>query len=203
MTERQNVAVLVRLSLEADDEDLSATAPGRKQDRPASSSEKWRPVIGRGIKSRDEQEKDACGFVESREGRYVYTYEEPDTSAWKRKRVRQPDATVAYRVILPVFDGALADLQHRMAPEVVKRGPPGWEGSTQDSEEPRPCGRSGQTPTVDRIAVHSRSRGSRTGRRPGVGQAEFSAHRRSRSRRHHTVFPALIPGDHHTASASR
>ncbi|GAA3882374.1 recombinase family protein [Streptomyces lacrimifluminis] len=115
--EGQNWAVLVRLSLEADDEELSATAPGRKQDRPASNGEKWRPATGRDIKSREEQEKDARRFVESRGGRYVYTYEEPDTSAWKRKRVRQPDGTVAYRVIRPVFEGALADLKRGMAPD--------------------------------------------------------------------------------------
>ncbi|WP_405547796.1 recombinase family protein [Streptomyces phaeochromogenes] len=68
------------------------------------------------MKSREEQEKDTRRFVESRGGRYVHTYEEPDTSAWKRKRVRQPDGTVAYRVIRPVFEGALEDLKRGAAP---------------------------------------------------------------------------------------
>ncbi|MFF0065345.1 hypothetical protein ACFYRC_28030 [Streptomyces sp. NPDC005279] len=49
-------------------------------------------MTGRDIKNRDEQEKDSRGFVEQRGGRYVYTYEEPDTSAWKRKRVRLPSS---------------------------------------------------------------------------------------------------------------
>jgi site-specific DNA recombinase len=30
--------------------------------------------------------------MESRHGNYVFTYEEPDTSAYKRKRVRLPTA---------------------------------------------------------------------------------------------------------------
>ncbi|WP_308283682.1 recombinase family protein [Streptomyces glomeratus] len=78
---------------------------------------RWRPATGRDIGSREEQEKDARRFVESRGGRYVYTYEEPDTSAWKRKRVRQPDGTVAYRVIRPVFEGALEDLKRGTTPD--------------------------------------------------------------------------------------
>lgn len=45
------------------------------------------------------------------------TYEEPDTSAWKRQRVRQPDGTVAYRVIRPVFEGALEDLKRGSTPD--------------------------------------------------------------------------------------
>lgn len=62
--------------------------------------------------------------MESRGGRYVYTYEEPDTSAWKRKRVRQPDGTVAYRVIRPVFEGALEDLKPGRTPDGQRLPPP-------------------------------------------------------------------------------
>ncbi|MFJ8723589.1 hypothetical protein [Streptomyces sp. NPDC093269] len=98
---------LVRLSLEPDATEPSASAPNKTPDHPAGNGPTWRPATGRDIKSREQQEKDARRFVESRGGRYVYTYEEPDTSAWKRKRVRQPDGTVAYRVIRPVFEGAL------------------------------------------------------------------------------------------------
>ncbi|MEV4445455.1 MULTISPECIES: recombinase family protein [Streptomyces] len=73
-------------------------------------------MTGRDIRSRDEQEKDNRSFVESRGGRYVYTYEEPGTSAWKRKRVRLPNGEIGYRVIRPVFEGALEDLKRGTAP---------------------------------------------------------------------------------------
>lgn len=69
------------------------------------------PISGRDIRGRDEQEKDCRTFVESRGGTYVHTYVEPDTSAWKRKRVQLPDGRYGYRVIRPVFEGALNDLK--------------------------------------------------------------------------------------------
>ncbi|MER7921839.1 hypothetical protein ABTY96_01680 [Streptomyces sp. NPDC096057] len=53
-----------------------------------------------------------AGHVESRGGNYVGTYDEPDTSAWKKKRVKQPDGTTVYRVIRPVFEGSLKDLKN-------------------------------------------------------------------------------------------
>ncbi|MGW4672292.1 recombinase family protein [Streptomyces sp. NPDC004324] len=84
---------------------------------PAEAGTRWRPATGRDIKSRDEQEMDARRFVESRKNSYVHTYEEPDTSAWKRRRVRQPDGTVAYRVIRLVFEGALEDLKRGKTPD--------------------------------------------------------------------------------------
>ncbi|TVZ76588.1 recombinase family protein [Streptomyces sp. BK340] len=116
--EGQNWAVLVRLSLEPDADELTSSAPSATPSaRPAEDGPKWRPATGRDIKSRQEQEKDGRRFVESRGGRHVYTYEEPDTSAWKRKRVRQPDGTVAYRVIRPVFEGALEDLKRGTTPD--------------------------------------------------------------------------------------
>ncbi len=73
-------------------------------------------LTGRDIKGREEQEKDVRRFVESRGGRYVFTYEEPDTSAWKRRRVREPDGRIVYRVVRPVFQGMLADLTRGTAP---------------------------------------------------------------------------------------
>ncbi|MFJ6560350.1 recombinase family protein [Streptomyces sp. NPDC091412] len=115
--EGQNWAALVRLSLEAEDEELSASSARRQPNRVSDNGTKWRPATGRDIKSREEQEKDARRFVESRGGRHVYTYEEPDTSAWKRKRVRQPDGTISYRVIRPVFEGALEDLKRGTTPD--------------------------------------------------------------------------------------
>jgi hypothetical protein len=44
------------------------------------------------VKSRDEQAADCRAFVEHRSGSYVYTYEEPNTSAYKRRRVRDAEA---------------------------------------------------------------------------------------------------------------
>ncbi|GHD68759.1 integrase [Streptomyces mirabilis] len=109
----QNWAGLVRLSFEVDEGPATAgdDATGSTDAKPA-----FRPMTGRDIRSRDEQEKDNRSFVESRGGRYVYTYEEPDTSAWKRKRVRLPSGEIGYRVIRPVFEGALEDLKRGTAP---------------------------------------------------------------------------------------
>lgn len=111
--EGQNWAGLVRLSFEVDGgpADSESDTSGTAEARPA-----YRPMTGRDIKSRDEQEKDNRNFVEGRGGRYVYTYEEPDTSAWKRKRVRLPNGEIGYRVIRPVFEGALEDLKRGVAP---------------------------------------------------------------------------------------
>ena len=74
-------------------------------------------ATGRDIKGRDEQAKDCQRFVESRSGTYVYTYEEPDTSAYKRKRVRLPDGRTVYRVVRPVFEAALEDLKRGRTPD--------------------------------------------------------------------------------------
>ncbi|MEV7025506.1 recombinase family protein [Kitasatospora sp. NPDC093558] len=105
--EGQNWAGLTRLSTEEEEGELTDTTASGK-------AKKY--LTGKDIKSRDEQEKDDREFVESRGGRYVYTYTEPDTSAWKRRRVRLPDGQVAYRVVRPVFEGALKDLKERRAP---------------------------------------------------------------------------------------
>ncbi|MFI8233476.1 recombinase family protein [Streptomyces sp. NPDC085900] len=111
--EGQHWAGLVRLSFEVDEApaDPESDASDTAEAKPA-----FRPMTGRDIKSRDEQEKDNRKFVEGRGGRYVYTYEEPDTSAWKRKRVRLPNGEIGYRVIRPVFEGALEDLKRGVAP---------------------------------------------------------------------------------------
>jgi len=71
---------------------------------------------GADLLGRDAQERQCRQFVESRGGRYVHTYEEPDTSAWKRKRVQQADGSVVYRVFRPVFRAALEDLRRGVAP---------------------------------------------------------------------------------------
>lgn len=103
-----NWAGLTRLSTEeAEGEPLEADS------QPGAAS---RFITGRDIKSTAEQEKDNREFVTGRGGRYVYTYTEPDTSAWKRRPVRLPDGRVVHRVIRPVFEGALADLKSGRAP---------------------------------------------------------------------------------------
>jgi site-specific DNA recombinase len=99
-----NLAGLVRLS------------PGFNNQYGAGLQDGQRPFSGRDIKSTDEQEKDTRAYAERRGGRYVFTYEEPDTSAWRRRRVRLPDGSTVYRVIRPVFEGALNDLKRGVAP---------------------------------------------------------------------------------------
>ncbi|MEU5428251.1 recombinase family protein [Streptomyces olivoreticuli] len=78
------------------------------------------PFSGADINNRDEQENHCQGYVENRQGNYVYTYDEPDTSAWKKKRIKQPDGSYIYRVIRPVFEGALEDLKRGVAPNGQK-----------------------------------------------------------------------------------
>jgi site-specific DNA recombinase len=99
-----NLAGLVRLS------------PGSNNRYGDDLAEGQRPFSGQDIKSTDEQEKDTRLYTTRRGGSYVHTYREPDTSAWRRRRVVQPDGTTAYRVIRPVFEGALNDLKRGVAP---------------------------------------------------------------------------------------
>ncbi|MEV6651764.1 recombinase family protein [Streptomyces sp. NPDC051219] len=105
--EGQNWAGLARLSTEETEGEITSGG---------ASEMTSRFVTGRDIKSTEEQEKDGRRFVEDRGGQYVHTYMEPDTSAWKRRRVRLPDGSVGYRVVRPVFEGALEDLKRGMAP---------------------------------------------------------------------------------------
>jgi site-specific DNA recombinase len=108
----QNWAGLVRLSFELDTQDTD-----RETDTDDGTRPRFVPQTGHDIKGRDEQIKDARKFVESRGGNYVHTYEEPDTSAWKRRRVKLPDGRLVYRVIRPVFEGALNDLKESRTPK--------------------------------------------------------------------------------------
>jgi site-specific DNA recombinase len=101
-----NFAGLVRLSFEPEyGREEPAGAPGKPY------------MTGRDIKGRDEQEKDCSAYVTNRKGKYVYTYEEPDTSAFKRRPVRLPDGRTVYRVVRPVFEGALEDLKRGQTPD--------------------------------------------------------------------------------------
>ncbi|MFB6518614.1 recombinase family protein [Streptomyces sp. NPDC056401] len=70
------------------------------------------PVLtGNDINNREEQERLIRERVQRFGGTYVGTYNEPDTSAWKKRRIKQPDGTYKSRVIRPVLYGALADLK--------------------------------------------------------------------------------------------
>jgi site-specific DNA recombinase len=100
-----NLAGLVRESMEL-------PTPGEDEEDPRSR----RPVTGREIKSRDEQEKDCRAYVERGGGRYAHTYEEPDTSAYKRRRVTLPDGRRAYRVVRPAYAAALEDMKRGVTP---------------------------------------------------------------------------------------
>jgi site-specific DNA recombinase len=98
---------LVRLSFEPDH-----GKPERQQERPYLS--------GTDINGREDQEDRAKRSIEARGGRWVFTYDEPDTSAWKRKEVRvvaeAGNVDYVYRVIRPVYEGALEDLKRGIAP---------------------------------------------------------------------------------------
>jgi DNA invertase Pin-like site-specific DNA recombinase len=107
-----NLAGLVRLSFELNDDGEQA---GNEVE--GGGGRGRRPVTGQDIKGRDEQVKDCRALTESRGGAYVYTYEEPDTSAWKRRRVRLPDGRYGWRVVRPVFEGALEDLKRGLTPD--------------------------------------------------------------------------------------
>lgn len=98
-----HLAGLVRLSFELDHDDPHANV-------------RRLPLSGKDIRGRDEQEKDCRTYVESRGGIYIHTYVEPDTSAWKRRRVQMPDGSYAYRVVRPIFEGALEDLKRGTTP---------------------------------------------------------------------------------------
>ncbi|MGR6971427.1 recombinase family protein [Streptomyces cynarae] len=89
------IAGLVRLSFEANPKRKSSAVP----------------LSGTDINNREEQERKCRDYIESRGGTYIGTYDEPHTSAWKKKRIKQPDGTYIYRVVRPVFEGMLSDLR--------------------------------------------------------------------------------------------
>jgi len=89
-----NIAGLIRLSFEADLDAYSA-----------------RPTTGGEINNRLVQEKAIRHYVTVRGGTYLGSYDEPDTSAFKKRRVQLPNGRYIYRVIRPVFQGALDNLK--------------------------------------------------------------------------------------------
>lgn len=86
---------------------------------PKYLKDKGRPMVllsGADVNGREDQEERCRRYVEERGGEYVYSYDEPNTSAWRRKRMIKPDGTIEWRVKRPVFEGALEDLKRGVAP---------------------------------------------------------------------------------------
>jgi site-specific DNA recombinase len=110
-----NFAILARLSSESrrrrhlrdnDTDDVTA-----KSD----------PKTGQDINNRDEQVNQCTAQIEARGGRVVHIYDEPHTSAWKRRKVTLEDGTVGWRVIRPVYKLSLSDLRNGAVSETGVR----------------------------------------------------------------------------------
>lgn len=96
-----NFGVIVRLSFE----------PKKERERYRSS-----PTSGVEMNNRLEQIRIATEKIEARGGTIVFIYDEPDTSAWKKRPIPQADGTVKWLVDRPVFEGAIRDLKTGIAP---------------------------------------------------------------------------------------
>jgi DNA invertase Pin-like site-specific DNA recombinase len=99
-----NFAILARLSNE------SKRRKHLKEQEAAGVTEAERPRTGMDIDNRTEQVTDCRRYIESRGGTIVHIYDEPHTSAYKRRRIKQPDGSVIYHVKRPVYEGMLKDL---------------------------------------------------------------------------------------------
>lgn len=95
---------------------LSDESKRRKRKKDQAERPKRGPVTGMDIDTRARQVTRATRQLEARGATVVYVYDEPHTSAWKRKRVIDPDGTVRYEVIRPVYRQALKDLKRGIAP---------------------------------------------------------------------------------------
>ena len=93
------------------------SGPGGAKNGPGNRGKKFRPLTGRDINNRDEQVLDMTEEVTSRGGKYIYTVSEPHTSAYKRRRVVDPETgDVVYRVLRPELYAALKCLKAGIAP---------------------------------------------------------------------------------------
>jgi site-specific DNA recombinase len=105
-----NLACLVRLSFEAD---YGAEEEHTKSKQPRVI------MTGADINGREDQDDRCKRSIEALGGNYVFTYDEPNTSAWKRRKVKvviNDEETVEWRVVRPVYEGALKDLKRGVAP---------------------------------------------------------------------------------------
>jgi DNA invertase Pin-like site-specific DNA recombinase len=105
-----NFGILARLSNE------SKRRKHLKEQEAAGVSEAERPRTGMDINNRTEQVSDCRAYIESRGGTVVHIYDEPHTSAYKRRRIKLDDGSVIYRVKRPVYEGMLQDLAKGKAP---------------------------------------------------------------------------------------
>lgn len=71
---------------------------------------------GMDVDTRELQVTRVTRHLAARGATVVYTYDEPHTSAWKRKRISNGDGTFRFEVIRPVYRKALKDLQRGIAP---------------------------------------------------------------------------------------
>jgi len=97
-----NFAALVRLSFELDPEKLEDI--------------KARVIADLEVNNREVQEQDCNTYIRSRGGTLVHVYDEPDTSAWKKRKVKLPDGSYGYRVVRPIYEGVLEDLKRGLTP---------------------------------------------------------------------------------------
>lgn len=95
---------------------LSSESRYRKHLKDQAEGSSRGPRTGMDINNRDEQVADCTNAVESQGGQLIYVYDEPHTSAYKRKRVKLDDGRIVYRVVRPVYQQALEDLRKGFAP---------------------------------------------------------------------------------------
>ncbi|MGW1809237.1 recombinase family protein [Streptomyces sp. NPDC002078] len=96
-----NFGVIVRLSFE----------PKKERDGYRAN-----PTTGAEMNNRLEQIRLATEKIEARGGTVSYIYDEPHTSAWKKKPIPQPDGTVKWLVDRPVYEGAIRNLKKGFDP---------------------------------------------------------------------------------------
>lgn len=88
----------------------------RKKDRQLNASSVPSFMTGMDVDTRERQVTRVKRHIEDRGGSVVFVYDEPHTSAWKRKKITESDGTVRFEVIRPVYREALKDLQRGLAP---------------------------------------------------------------------------------------
>lgn len=123
-----NFAILARLSDESKyrrhqrkQAAENARKRNAKQGPKKASQRQRRPSTGLDINNRDEQVFKCRERLTTAGAHVVFVYHEPHTSAWKRKRIRQDDGTVIWRVVRPVYKQALTDLAKGVVTENGER----------------------------------------------------------------------------------
>lgn len=97
-----NFIVLARMSNESD---------RRKRSRDRADGRTAEFTTGLDIDQREVQIARCRAYVESRGGVVVDVYEEPHTSAYKRRKLKDAEGNTIYRVIRPVLQQALNDFK--------------------------------------------------------------------------------------------